>query len=255
MFFMYVDESGDPGLVKSPTKYYVLTGLVVHELRWREYLDQLIDFRRRMQRAFGLRLREEIHASAMINRPGKLRRIKRHDRLTIIRSFANELATMNDINIINVVIDKSNKSNNYDAFTTAWKVLIQRFENTISHRNFPGPANSDERGTIYPDNTDNKKLTQLVRQLRRYNPVPNQPQFGLGYRNLSVSKIVEDPNFRDSAHSYFIQAVDLAAFLLYQSLAPSSYMKKKQGNNYFSKLDPVLCKVASSRDPNGIVFL
>ena len=32
MFLMYVDESGDAGLVGSPTRYFVLTGLVVHEL-------------------------------------------------------------------------------------------------------------------------------------------------------------------------------------------------------------------------------
>ena len=29
---MYVDESGDVGLVGSPTRYFVLVGLVVHEL-------------------------------------------------------------------------------------------------------------------------------------------------------------------------------------------------------------------------------
>jgi hypothetical protein len=28
MFLMYVDESGDPGLINSPTRYYVLSGLV-----------------------------------------------------------------------------------------------------------------------------------------------------------------------------------------------------------------------------------
>ena len=34
MFLMYVDESGDCGLQNSPTRYLVLTGLVIHELRW-----------------------------------------------------------------------------------------------------------------------------------------------------------------------------------------------------------------------------
>lgn len=31
MYFMYVDESGDPGMLVSPTRYFVLSGLVVHE--------------------------------------------------------------------------------------------------------------------------------------------------------------------------------------------------------------------------------
>lgn len=242
-------------MINSPTRYFVLTGLVVHELRWRTCLDQIIGFRQRMRDTFGFRLREELHAAAMINRPGPLIRIKRNDRLTIIRNFADELARMTDLNLINVVVDKQGKPSDYDAFVVAWKVLTQRFENTLSHRNFPGPRNPDERGMIFPDHTDDKKLTQLLRQMRRYNPVPNQPSFGLGYRNLTLTTIIEDPSFRDSEHSYFVQAADLAAFLLYQRLAPSSYMRGKSGQNYFKRLDPILCKVASSTDPDGIVYL
>ncbi len=252
---MYVDESGDAGLIDSPTRYFVLTGLVIHELRWQTYLDQIINFRQRMSTQFGFRVREELHAATMISSPGSLVRIKRNDRLTIIRNFANELAKMRDLSIINVVVDKQGKPADYDAFATAWKVLTQRFENTLSHRNFPGPMNQDERGMVIPDHTDDKKLTQLLRQMRRYNPIPNQPSFGLGYRNLALTSIIEDPGFRDSEHSYFVQAADLAAFLLYQRLVPNAYMRRKSGQNYFKRLDPVLCKVASSTDPDGIVWL
>jgi hypothetical protein len=63
MYMMYVDESGDCGLVNSPTRFFVLTGLVLHELRWRDYPEQLIAFRRRIRHQFGLRLREELHAA------------------------------------------------------------------------------------------------------------------------------------------------------------------------------------------------
>jgi hypothetical protein len=47
---MYVDESGDSGLDNSPTRYFVLTGLVIHELRWRAYLEQMVNFRQRDER-------------------------------------------------------------------------------------------------------------------------------------------------------------------------------------------------------------
>lgn len=225
---MYVDESGDSGMINSPTRYFVLTGLVIHELRWQTNLEQIVGFRQRMRDNFGLRMREEIHTAALINKPGELTRIKRNDRLTIIRAFANELAKMTDLNIINVVVDKQDKPADYDPFTMAWRALTQRFENTLSHRNFPGPVNPDERGMVFADHTDDKKLMQLLRQMRRYNPVPNQPSFGLGYRNLILTKLIEDPSFRDSEHSYFVQAADLAAFLLYQRLTPSNYMRKSR---------------------------
>ncbi|HQE92325.1 MAG TPA: DUF3800 domain-containing protein [Anaerolineae bacterium] len=253
MYTMYADESGDCGMVNSPTRFFVLSGLVIHELRWQDYLDRLINFRKQMQQTFGLRMREEIHGSVMINRPGPLVRIKRNDRLTILRAFADELSTMPYLNVINIVVDKQEKPVNYDVFDMAWRVLIQRFENTIAHHNFRGPMNSDEKGMIFPDNTDNKKLSQLLRKMRRYNPVNNQPAYGSGYRNLRINTVLEDPNFRDSATSYFIQGVDLIAFLLYQKLDPSSYMRKKAGHNYFDRLDPILCKVASSCDPQGVL--
>lgn len=255
MYLLYVDESGDPGLAGSPTSYFVLSGLVVHELRWSNYLDQLIAFRRRMRHTFGLKLREEFHASCFLTRPGNLVRIRRNDRLTMIRAFARQLGQLPDLNIVNIAVDKRGKPAGYDVFDAAWSALIQRFENTISHRNFPGPANADERGLVLCDNTDNKKLLALLRQRRRYNPIPNQNQYGTGYRNLPLQYVVEDPCFRDSEHSYFVQAADLAAFLLYQKLAPNTYMRKKAGQNYFNKIRPILCQVASSNDPDGIVRL
>lgn len=251
---MYVDESGDVGMsAASPTRYFILTGLVLHELRWKEYIDQIIAFRRRMKMSFGLNLRDEIHAGRMLTKPGPLVSIPRHQRLAILRFFATELASMPDLNIINIVVDKQGKAPTYDPFEAAWKVLIQRFENTISYRNFRGPANADERGMLFPDHTDDKKLSQLLRRMHQWNPIPNAVQ--PGYRNLKLGKIIEDPNFRESHRSHFIQATDLCAFLLYQQLAPSAYMKKKGGSNFFNTLNPVLCKVASTTDPQGIVRL
>lgn len=253
MYLMYVDESGDTGLVGSPSRYFVLIGLVIHELRWQSCLEQLVAFRRSMRGAFGLRLREEFHAAALVNKPGPLVRIRRHDRLAMIRAFADALAQMTDTSLINVVVDKSTKTCGYDVFASAWKALIQRFENTISKRNFPGPANADERGLILCDHTEDRKLMRLLRQMRKYNPVPSQ--LATGYRNLPLLYVIEDPSFRDSEHSYFVQAVDLAAFLLYQHLKPNAYMRSHSGQNYFARLVPILCRVASPKDPEGIVRL
>jgi len=252
---MYIDESGDSGLVNSPTRFFVLTGLVIHELRWQVYLNTLISFRKQLKQLYSLRLRDELHAAHLLTKPGELVFIKRYDRLAIIRSFADQLSTMTDFNVINIVVDKQGKGAGYDVFEMAWKALIQRFENTMAHHNFSGPHNPDERGMLFPDHTDDKKLSLLLRQMRRYNPIPNQPLFGRGYRNMLLANVIEDPNFRNSEHSYFIQASDLAAFLLYQHLAPSAYIRKKSGQNYFLRLDPILCKVASASDPHGIVRL
>ena len=254
MFLMYVDESGDCGIENTPSRYFVLTGIVIHELRWKRYLNEILKFRRRIRESFGLKLREEIHAARLITKPGNLVRIKRNDRLTIIRWFTGLIASFDDINVLNVVIDKKSKPKDFDVFGMAWKTLIQRFENTLSNRNFRGPVNADDRGLVIPDHTDDKKLKKLMRKLRRYNPIPNRRELGHGYRDLPIKQIIEDPIFRDSEDSYFIQAADLAAYLCYQHFEPNSYMKKTGAHNYLKKrLKPVLCTVASSKNEYGIV--
>ena len=34
MYIMYVDESGDIGIEKTQTRYFILSALVIHELKW-----------------------------------------------------------------------------------------------------------------------------------------------------------------------------------------------------------------------------
>jgi len=252
-YLMYVDESGDPGMENSPTEYFVLSGLIVHETSWHSVFDRLVQFRRRIREGFGLLMREEIHAARMINRPGEQIRIPRNDRLSILRFFAKELSVIRTLRLISVVVDKRQKPVGYDVFDSAWRALLQRFENTMSYRNFPGPRDTDEHGIVFPDDTDHKKLASLLRRMRRYNPIPNQQHHGAGYRDLRVQRILEDPVFKRSDESYFVQACDLCAFLLYQEIAPNAYMKKKSANRYFRVLTPILCTQASP--PDGIVRL
>ena len=164
---MYVDESGHSGLVGSPTGYFVLTGLVIHELRWQDTLDTLIDFRRGIKSKFGLGVRDELHAGDLMSRPGKLVAIKKYNRLAIIREFADCLAGLTDLNLITVIIDKASKAGDSDVFGMAWGALLQRFENTLSNRNLRGPAKPDERGMLFPDHTGDKKLTVLLRNMRQ----------------------------------------------------------------------------------------
>lgn len=253
MFLMYVDESGDPGLRHSPSQYFILTGLVVHEDHWRKCQDAILLFRKKMLGTFGMRLREEIHASAMISKPGALKRIKRNDRLTILRLFTREIASLEGISIINIVVNKEGKPDSYDVVERAWTALLQRFSNTMLHGNFNGSSSLSESGIVIPDQSDTAKITALARRMRRYNPVPNQQSDG--YRRLETINIIEDPHFKDSRKSLFIQAADVAAYSLCQMLTPCSYIRKKSAHNYFKNLLPVLCTSASSSDPLGLVRL
>jgi len=253
MYLIYVDESGDIGLRNSPSQYFVLSGLVVHELRWHSTLDAIIACRRNLRATYGLKLREEIHAADFLHHPGDLSRINKWKRVQLMRDVLQFEAGLHDVSVINVLVDKGNKAATDDVFEIAWRALVQRFHNTISRKNFPGPQNPQDFGILIADRTDEVKLRSLLRRMRRYNPVPSQ--FGSGYRQVLLDTMVEDPVHRDSGHSYFIQLADVNAYFLYQRESPCGYIKRKGGVHYFEKLEPVLCKVAAPRDPFGVVRL
>ncbi|MDP2653409.1 MAG: DUF3800 domain-containing protein [Candidatus Omnitrophota bacterium] len=252
MYLFYVDESGDSGLVGSPTNYYALSGFVVHELRWHQILEEIINFRKSLRARYGLKLRQEIHAADFIHSSGGSTGIPKSLRLRLMRAVLDFQAGLSDINVINVVVDKRTKPVGADVVDIAWTTLIQRFHNTISYRNFPGPQNPQDFGIIIADQTDVKKLMAISRRMRRFNPVPNMAN--PGSRNILIDTIVEDVVHRDSVHSYFIQLVDVNVYFLMQKHKACAYVKKKGASNYFDRLDPVLCKVASRGNQWGIVY-
>ena len=248
---MYVDESGDSGLVNSPTSHFSLSGLVIHESRWRDFVAQINVFRRTLRDVYYLPLRTEIHASQMIRSP-PVPGMSRHIRLAILRNFIDEIAKMGFISITNVVIDKAGKPADYDVFEKAWQALFQRFENTLIHGNFPGRHRGDF-GLVLTDATDGLKVQRLMRRMAVHNPVPNR--FSPGYRNLPLLRIIEDPHQKDSKDSYFIQACDTCAYFALQKFAPNSFVRRTGAQNYVSRLSPVLNKLASTAHPLGIVML
>jgi len=250
---LYVDESGDTGMIPGASPIFALSGLVLHELVWHDFLAEIIAFRGFLRKQYGLKLREEIHAGRFFHKAGELARIRKDLRLRILREVLDFQARQSNISIINVVLKKQSKTPPYDVFDSAWMVLLQRFHNTISHRNFPGPRNAQDYGIVVVDRTEEKKLRALTRRLRRYNPVPHLGSGG--YRSVPLMTIVEDPIHRDSLHSYIIQLADVNAYFLYQKHHPNGYVRTKGARNYFDRLDPVLCKRASRTQPQGIVYV
>ncbi|WP_394906086.1 DUF3800 domain-containing protein [uncultured Mesonia sp.] len=252
MYLMYVDESGDVGLNNSPTRYFVLSAIVMHELRWRRTLGNLVSFRKMLRDRKGLKLREEIHCNELINKPGELIRIKRNDRLDIIKKCVDWLNSQPDLNVFSVVVDKQNRTD--DIFELAWNTLTMRFENTIRHNNFSGPQNSDDRGIILSDNTEGEKLRKLIRKMRHYNNIPNNKSlYDDGYRNMKLEYIIEDPIFRDSQHSFLHQMNDVIAYCVKQKYQPNNYMRRKGGHNFYKRLNNVSCKAVSNKNDLGIV--
>lgn len=249
---MYVDESGDTGLGNSPTRYFALSGIVVHEQRWREFIDALVRFKRTLKANYNLPVRAEIHASEFINQ--RAYGLEKHIRLAILRNTLDELAKLAYVSITNVIVDKNGKPQDYNVFENAWRALFQRFENTLSYGNFPGKYRHDH-GMIITDATAGEKLARLVRKMSVFNYIPNNQNHGPGARNLPVSRLIEDPFGKDSKTTLPVQMADVCAYFLAQRISPNSYIRRKRAQNYFDRLSPVLNTHASTANRYGVVRL
>jgi hypothetical protein len=232
MYLMYVDESGDVGKVKSPTKNFILSAMVIHESSWLNVLDDLVTFRKYLKFAYDLRFKDEIHASDWISgSPVFAKPISRNLRLGIMKECLQWLDKRSDISVFSVKVDKAKC---VDPFEFAWQALIQRFDNTLAHRNFPN-AGIGDKGMIIADNTDGGKLTRLLRKMRRINYIPNNAQHGPGSTNLTLRAVIEDPAFRDSASSFFHQMVDVVAYFARQHFEANKYMRGKGGRHFYAR--------------------
>ncbi len=143
---MFVDEAETPAWLP-PSGHFVLTGIVIHELRWRSCIENLQDFRRELKNDFGLKLREEIHHRRCSFGRTILRVSKSTNRLAIIRRFADRLASVQGLNVISIHVRKAGKTVTYDVFESAWRALIQRFENTIDQETSSGPEMPTNAGS------------------------------------------------------------------------------------------------------------
>jgi len=70
MYIAYIDESGDIGLVNSPTRYFVLACVLVHDSEWLNTLNQLIELRRYLRNTYGINTRTELKANDFVRGHG-----------------------------------------------------------------------------------------------------------------------------------------------------------------------------------------
>lgn len=90
-----------------------------------------------------------------------------------------------------------------------------------------------------------------------YNPIPSRfgvwTDTGLPTKNIPIDRIIEDPFFKKSEQSYFIQLTDFCAYALLRRERPVPSKTKYGIDQAFNLLSPILVREASTRDPEGII--
>lgn len=247
MHFLYVDESGDPGIAAgSPSAYFFLAGLAVDSAQWYRLTRELREFRQHLLQRFALPMEVEIHASIFLsNRTPLAQFITANDRLLILRECLTWCASRPYFHLLTIGLDKRTVDHDR-VFVTVWEAYYRLFDAWLA-QNYP-PA-QPPTGLVICDNTDGGKLTKLVRKLQQRAP----PAAEAGQEPLRC--IVEDPFFQDSRLSYLHQMVDVVAYFAKQAVEPSNFIRAKGASHYFALLAPINAIAPTTQQPVGIRML
>lgn len=214
MILAYFDESGDsgvPGVVNTPTRFFVLTCVLIHQDEWLSSLDHLVRLRGRLRATYGMHARPEIKSSDIRRGRGVLEPLRWS--LTQRMNFYRDLmkwmnATLTAAKCFSIVIDKAPAySRKWEPREAAWTFAVQRLDRLAVDKN--------DKVMIFPDEGHGMFIRRLLRRLRRRQVIPGH--FGRETLSVPAERIIEDPNDRQSHDSYFIQLADWSAYATYRS--------------------------------------
>jgi hypothetical protein len=209
MYLAYFDESGDSGLTNSPTTWFVLNALLVHETVWLTTLDSLIALRRSLRDRYGISPRSDLKGAHFRSGKGAFKdlNVSRRGRMGIyeeVLQFESQL----DLKTFSIAIHKvSAAARGWDARYAAWTFALQRLHRFC--------VAQDDHAAMFPDEGHGFFIRQRVRHMRRYNTIPRH--FGPGSIDFKVERILEDPSDRRSQDSYFVQMADWNAYAAHRS--------------------------------------
>jgi hypothetical protein len=274
--FFYVDESHDD-------EFFCLSAISIRHAEWQQCFTEVKNHRRRLHDDFGVKLSKEMHAHELIGGRGRISdtTIGKWQRSRIFSGLLQLVSRLPNVMLFNVCLKKSSHR---DPHMIAWERLINRiercmvsfedkelpFRRTLADRTRGKLVVPDcdaidlrlnayrARAFIIADEGKESLITGALRRMHVHNPIPSRYgawSTGNPTRNIITERIIEDPFFKKSQRSYFIQLADCVAFALLKRETTKTERIKKYGiDKMFEKnLSGVCHKKASGSDPLGIV--
>jgi hypothetical protein len=235
MWLVYLDES------KEDNKFYVYSALVVESDSWNDTFNAIKAFRQDLRKRHGIFMRQELHAWKFASGKGQIatKPIAKAARARIFEEVMQFIANPKLFKIISSV--------NTEEFY-AFDRLINRINRTAeAHKT---------NAILICDEGQEAQFTRRLRKMRVHNPIPsNQGTWGnLGTttKNITTDRIIEDPFFKDSSASYFIQLVDFCAYALLRSERPLQSRTALGYDKMYDLLKPITLSVNNSKDPRQL---
>lgn len=246
MHLFYIDESYD-------NHSFVVSAFGLRVERWRPLLVAIQDFRRSLRDKFGIKITREIHASSFIRDCGddiSTRKLNLGERKHVFELCLRQWASFApNVQVINVCLAVPGHGDLETAHFRAIQRAVNRIERTMQARN--------SQAILIFDEGKERQITGMLRRMAVFNPIPSNlgvwPD-GSATRNIALLKIIEDPVFRPSHRSYFLQCADHCAFTLLkrETKPPAPFIHRWGYHRLFPLLAPLRFLPASPGDPDGI---
>lgn len=236
MHLVYLDDSRDEELC-------VFSGLIVPAAEWRACFEYLREFRRGLKASDGIFVRKELHAWKFVSGRGRIsdRVVTKYRRAEIFKEALRLAAGLPGVRIINGVTTADDD---------------QRIFEWIANRVHRTMEAWESHAILICDEGKEATYTRLVRRMGVFNPIPSRlgewPE-GTRTRNITVDRILEDPFFKISQRSYFIQLSDFCAYALLRRERPVASKTRYGLDTAFEILDAALLREATANDPQGVL--
>ncbi len=214
MHLVYLDESGDPGWVNSPTKHYILAGFSVHHGDWSALDFRLRQFRVTMFERFGYPIDAELHASELLGASPSLHGVCRSDRLQVARQLVYMLSRCTEIRTFAWTTHKTNET------------VVE----TVAGRAMADLTTWTRDGRIGP-RTPCRHASFLI----LHDAAPSQPFKAVP----RPDQLVGHPVGLSSRHDRMIQVADMIAYLVRQKIAPNRHALTNGYVTLCDKLAPI----------------
>lgn len=231
MYLVYIDESYDK-------THYAYSAIFINAFAWNQYFARFLDWRKHWFTQHKIPLDYELHATKFVGGRGE----HPADRDKLFRAglfyeAVGMIEKMNGVHVMNAITD--NKKNHLRLF----EYVLNRIDRTLVAKR--------AIGVLICDEGNENKLTAIVRKMKKENHIPYNSHGSIGgTRNIPLDRIIEDPLFKTSKSSYFIQLSDFIAFSLLRNERPLDGTQTKV-RIAFDQLDQVLIKEANRYDRRG----
>ena len=238
MWFAYIDES------KDNNGFFIYSAIVTNGDRWIATFEKVKEFRQQLRAEHGVYIAHELHAWKFAAGKGRVadRPILKPERAEIFRKVMKFIAESQSF----VVVSSCNTNEQY-----AFERLVNRINRTAEARN--------QNYLLFFDQGAEVEITKRIRRMRVHNPIPSRfgtwRDNGKMTKSIPLSRCMEDPIFKDSKASYFIQLADFCAYALLRMERPIESRTALSYDTMYEELRPVSRPFTNTSDPRkmGII--